>query len=90
METQLNLYIATDEKEKSFFNDLAKYHTLRFLDHYWDMAGLSELDPSYMGMIVASRGRAFAGTWFSTFSGNINRLRVDHGMSMQDRKTAVH
>ena len=94
------LYIATDEKDKSFFNDLAKHHTLRFLDDYWDMAGLSDLDPNYMGMIdtiVASRGRAFAGTWFSTFSGYINRLRGYHGMSMQDswysfldRKTAVH
>ena len=53
-----------------------------------------------MGMIdtiVASRGRAFAGTWFSTFSGYINRLRGYHGLSMMDswysflpKKTAVH
>ena len=94
------LYIATDERDKSFFDDLAAHHTLRFLDDYWDMAGLSDLDPNYMGMIdtiVASRGRAFAGTWFSTFSGYINRLRGYHGMTMQDswysfldRKTAVH
>lgn len=94
------LYIATDERDKGFFDDLAKHHELRFLDDYWDLAGLGELDPNYMGMIdtiVASRGRAFAGTWFSTFSGYINRLRGYHGMSMKDswysflpKKTAVH
>jgi GDP-fucose protein O-fucosyltransferase len=94
------LYVATDERDKSFFDDLAAHHDLRFLDDYWDLAGLGDLDPNYMGMIdtiVASRGRAFAGTWFSTFSGYINRLRGYHGMSMMDswysylpKKTAVH
>ena len=94
------LYIATDERNKTFFDDLAIHYELRFLDDYWELAGLSNLDPNYMGMIdtiVASRGRAFAGTWFSTFSGYINRLRGYHGMSMKDswysflkKKTAVH
>jgi GDP-fucose protein O-fucosyltransferase len=94
------LYIATDERDKSFFDDLAKHHDLRYLDDYWDLAGLGDIDPNYMGMIdtiVASRGRAFAGTWFSTFSGYINRLRGYHGMSMMDswysflpKKEAVH
>ena len=42
------LYIATDERDKSFFDDLAKHHDLRFLDDYWDMAGLGSLDPNYM------------------------------------------
>lgn len=94
------LYIATDERDKSFFDDIKKHHELRFLDDYWDLADLSSLDPNYMGMIdtiVASRGRAYAGTWFSTFSGYINRLRGYHGLSMQDswygflpKKEAVH
>ena len=53
-----------------------------------------------MGMIdtiVASRGRIFVGTYFSTFSGYINRMRGYHGMKMKDsfygttdRKTSVH
>jgi len=94
------LYIATDERKKEFFDDITAHHDLRFLDDYWDFAGLGELDGNYMGMIdtiVASRGRAFAGTWFSTFSGYINRMRGYHGMSMMDswysfldRKDAVH
>ena len=81
------LYIATDERDKSFFEDIREQHELRFLDDFWDMAGLGELDPNYMGMIdtiVASHGRAFAGTWFSTFSGYINRLRGYKGLSMRN------
>ena len=66
------IYIATDERNKTFFDDIGAAHSIRFLDDYWDFAGLGDLDPNYMGMIdtiVASRARAFAGTWFSTFSG---------------------
>jgi len=89
------LYVATDERDKSFFDPL-KYdadtgqeerHKLRFLDDYWDVANLADVDPNYFGMldtIVASRGRAFAGTFYSTFSGYINRMRGYHGMSMKD------
>jgi len=94
------LYIATDERDKSFFDDLAKHHDLRFLDEYWDLAQLGDLDPNYMGMIdtiVASQGRAIAGTWCSTFSGYINRFRGYSGKTMMDlwysflpKKEAVH
>ena len=94
------LYVATDERNKTFFDDLAVHYDLRFLDDYWDLANLGDLDPNYMGMIdtiVASRGRAFAGTFFSTFTGYINRLRGYHGMTMKDswysflpKKTHMH
>lgn len=94
------LYVATDERNKTFFDDLAVHYDLRFLDDYWDLAQLGDLDPNYMGMIdtiVASRGRAFAGTFFSTFTGYINRLRGYYGMSMKNswysflpKKTRMH
>lgn len=94
------IYIATDERDKSFFDPIAEYHDIRFLDDYWDLASLGDLDPNYFGMIdtiVASRARAFAGTWFSTFTGYINRMRGYHGMTMMDswysfleRKTKLH
>jgi hypothetical protein len=80
------IYIATDEKNKTFFDPIAtNNHTLRFLDDFWESADLGDLDPNYMGMIdtiVASQGRTFSGTFFSTFSGYINRMRGYHGMSM--------
>jgi hypothetical protein len=94
------MYIATDERNKTFFDPITKHHDLRYLDDYFELADLGNLDPNYFGMIdtiVASRARAFAGTWFSTFTGYINRMRGYHGMTMQDswysfleRKTAPH
>jgi hypothetical protein len=32
------LFIATDEPNKTWFDDLAKHHRLLFLDDYWDFA----------------------------------------------------
>jgi hypothetical protein len=78
------LYIASDEKNRMFFDHFAAKHDLRFLDDYIDMANLSNLPKEHLGMIdvvVASRGRAFVGTYFSTFSGYITRLRGYYGMS---------
>jgi len=78
------LYIATDEKDKKFFDHFAEAHDLRFLDDYWDVLDLGSLDKELLGMvdaIVASRGRAFVGTYYSTFTGFIMRMRGYHGMS---------
>jgi len=77
------LYIATDEKDKSFFAPLKKQYTIKFLSDYYELAGLSGVDPNHFGMldtVVASRGRAFAGTYMSTFTGFITRMRGYHGM----------
>lgn len=68
------IYIATDERNKTFFDPIAKHHDVRFLDDYWELAGLGDIDSNYFGMIdtiVSSRARAFAGTWFSTFTGYV-------------------
>jgi hypothetical protein len=69
------LYIATDERNKTFFDPIRQYHELRFLDDYWDSASLGDLDPYWLGMvdtIVASHGRTFSGTvspWRMYFGG---------------------
>jgi hypothetical protein len=71
------LYVATDEKHKSFFDPFAKAgHKLFFLHDFEEELSADELDPNHMGMIetvIASRGRAFVGTYRSTFIGYINR-----------------
>jgi len=70
------LYIATDERDKSFFDDLAKHYQLTFLDDYAHL--IKDINPNYYGMLdqlVAYRGRTFFGTWFSTLSGYVNRMR---------------
>ena len=66
------IYIATDERDRSKFNALVSRYEVRFLDDYFELASLEGLDPTYFGMIdtiVASRGRVFTGTYYSTFSG---------------------
>ena len=81
------LFIATDERNKTFFDPIREHHNVRFLDDYWDVGNLDDLDPYYLGMvdtIIASHGRTFAGTWFSTFTGYINRMRGYLGYSMKD------
>eukprot|EP00580_Thalassiosira_gravida_P010666 CAMPEP_0201652384 /NCGR_PEP_ID=MMETSP0493-20130528/44448_1 /ASSEMBLY_ACC=CAM_ASM_000838 /TAXON_ID=420259 /ORGANISM="Thalassiosira gravida, Strain GMp14c1" /LENGTH=361 /DNA_ID=CAMNT_0048128897 /DNA_START=98 /DNA_END=1183 /DNA_ORIENTATION=- len=71
------VYIATDEKNKTFFEPMHMHYNLKFLSDFSDAAGLNELDPNLMGMIdtiVASHGRVFVGTWFSTFTGYITPI----------------
>ncbi|CAN0257201.1 unnamed protein product, partial [Laminaria digitata] len=70
------LYIATDERDKSFFDPFLEDHRVFFLDDFKDV--LVGIDPSYYLMIdtiVAAQGRSFIGTWRSTFTGYITRLR---------------
>lgn len=57
--------------------------TLRFLRDYEKMGVLHEVNPNTHGMvetIVASRAAVFAGTYYSTFTGYIHRLRGYHGL----------
>jgi GDP-fucose protein O-fucosyltransferase len=79
------LFIATDERNKSFFNDFRpRFPVLRFLDDYMDIAGLRNINPNYLGMIdqiVCTRGHIFVGTWFSTFSGYITGYMGYHDYS---------
>lgn len=81
------LYIATDERNKTWFDPLRDNADIRFLDDYFEEFKLGELDGNYMGMIdtiIASAGRTFAGTFFSTFSGYIIRMRGYKGTPMRD------
>lgn len=73
------VYIGTDERDKTFFDDMRKHWDIVFLDDYLDL--VKGLNPSTYGMLdqlVTSRGRVFFGCWFSTFSSYVNRLRGYH------------
>ena len=74
-----SLFIATDERKKDFFDPMCKdnkpYHCM-FLDDFHD--NLKDLNPNYLGMIdqlISVQGKLFSGTFFSTFTGYINRMR---------------
>lgn len=73
------LYIATDEQERSFFDPFSKRYRIYFLDSNPTLT--KGLNSNFYGMfdqLVASRGKVFVGTFYSTFTGYINRMRGYH------------
>ena len=74
------VFIATDERDKTFFDPLRKHYHLLFLDDFLHLLP-DDFNKNYYGMLdqrVASRGRIFFGAYLSTFTGYINRMRGYH------------
>jgi len=79
LQENATVFVATDHKEKPFFNALADHYDLVFLSDFKEE--LKDVNTNYFGMIdqlVASRGRVFFGCHPSTFSGFIFRVRGYH------------
>ncbi|GKY94306.1 hypothetical protein MPSEU_000396400 [Mayamaea pseudoterrestris] len=75
------VYVATDERDKSFFDPLKQHYDLKFMSDFKD--AIEGVNTNYYGMIdqlVASRGVKFFGCWHSTFTGFINRMRAYHAI----------
>lgn len=79
------IYIATDEKDKSFFDPLKQQgYDILFLDDFLHL--LQDVNTNYYGMIdqlISTRGQQFWGCWFSTFTGYIMRLRGYHSTNLK-------
>lgn len=63
------VYMATDERDKGFFEPLREHYDLVFLDDFHDQA-LVGINSNFYGMIdqlVTTRSRVFFGCWFSTY-----------------------
>lgn len=72
------VYIVTDEKNSTFFDPVRDLYRLRFYEDFYKAAGLEDMDPNLTGMveqIIASGARTFVGTYFSTFTAFITRMR---------------
>ncbi len=70
------VYIATDEKNKYFFRSFDENYDVVYLDDFKHL--IPDINVNYYGMveqIVCAHSDVFYGTWFSTFSGYINRIR---------------
>lgn len=70
------LYVATDERNKGFFDIFKKHYDVVFLDDLLHV--IPGVNTNYYGMIdqlVAYKSRKFYGTWWSTLSGYVNRMR---------------
>ena len=79
------VFIATDERNRTFFDPLREHYHLCFLDDFVHL--LPEgFNKNYYGMLdqrIASRGRIFFGAYYSTFTGYINRMRGYHSQKDQ-------
>jgi GDP-fucose protein O-fucosyltransferase len=76
------VYIATDESNRTFFEPLAAHYKLLFFSDFEHLVeGVSKNYYGMLDQLVASKGRYFFGTYYSTFSGYINRLRGYHSQN---------
>jgi hypothetical protein len=76
VETGSTIYVATDEPNRTFFEPLRKHYNLLFLGDF--ERAIDGLPTKYHGMIdqlVAAQGELFFGSWSSTFTGFIVRMR---------------
>jgi len=70
------LYVATDDVDGEFFKQIKERYKIFFLSDFQNL--LEGLNPNFNGLIeqlVLAKGETFHGTFFSTFSGYVNRLR---------------
>jgi hypothetical protein len=84
---QRTVYIATDEIDLAFFEPLDRNHTVLFISDFHHL--IEGIDPNYYGMIeqlVCAKGDKFVGTYYSTFSAYINRLRGYHAQKSRSSK----
>jgi len=72
------VYVVTDESNMKYFDTVRDRYRLRFLHDFYEAAGLKDMDPNFTGMLeqlIASGARLYVGTYFSTFTSYITRLR---------------
>jgi len=70
------LFIATDERNKTFFNPLKEHYDVCYLDDFMHL--LEGINTNYYGILdqlIASKGNIFFGTWWSSLTGYANRMR---------------
>ena len=81
------IYVATDERKRAFFAPLRDKYDLVFLDDLATEGSLLKAaldeDPNWAGMVeqlICGAAPVFLGTWWSTFTGYITRIRGYRGL----------
>lgn len=72
------VYVVTDESNATFFDSVRDRYRLRFYKDFYAQAELKDINPNLAGMVeqvIASGARTYVGTYFSTFTGYITRMR---------------
>lgn len=82
LDPSVPLYIATDEPNKEFFNELAKKYKIMFIDDFFK--DLSKLECAIVEQIICSQAEQFEGTIPSTYTKRINIMRGLDGRVAKD------
>jgi len=82
LDPSLPLYIATDETNKEFFNQVAAKYKIFFIDDFFQ--NLSKLDCAIIEQIICSQALRFEGTIPSTYTKRINIMRGLDGRAAAD------
>jgi len=82
LDPALPLYIATDEPNKEFFNEVAKKYKIFFISDFFK--DLSKLDCAIVEQIICSQAEQFEGTIPSTYTKRINIMRGLDGKITKD------
>lgn len=72
-EKDIPLYVATDEKNKEFFDDIKKEYQLYFYEDF--EYELDDLDNAIVEQVICSQSELFYGTYMSTYTKRINVMR---------------
>jgi hypothetical protein len=76
LEPNSTVFIATDAKKKDFFEPFVKNYDVVFLDDFKDeIEGVNSNYYGILDQIIASKGEVFLGTFWSTLSAYVNRMR---------------
>jgi hypothetical protein len=82
-----------DPSWRGFQDHLVSGWKLLFLSNFTLKGILNGVNPNVLGMvesIACSRGKVFAGTYYSTFTGYIHRLRGYHGIAEESYYHSNH
>lgn len=69
----LPLYISTDERDISFFDEVSEEYEIFFYDDF--EYELTELDHAVIEQVICSQAEHFYGTYLSTYTSRINIMR---------------
>ena len=78
------LYIATDEKDRSFFNPISEKYKIYFIEDLF--GGITNKESIAIDQIMCIQSEAFLGSMFSTFTNCINIQRGYDGKEDFSRK----
>lgn len=78
------LLITTDEKDYNYFKPIHDhFKTVLYTYDLFDAYDIFELEKGLLKMLVSSRSNDFIGTLGSTYSGFIQRYRIQNGLSKE-------